>query len=287
MDLVAVSTSHAGHPCTAAHPDLHGILDLTFVPSINDASSTPAVIFLCLGHGASAPWMAANHVPASAVVIDLGNDHRLDPAWVYGLPERFREQTVDASRIANPGCFATCIELALLPLSLHHAIEGPVHTTAITGSTGAGQQPSDTTHYSWRANNLSVYKAFEHQHLPEIRRAVAQDVVLIPMRGPFTRGIMASTVVRTSATEQTLRSWYAEAYATHPFTHVVDDLPDLKRVVNTNMCQIGLQMHGEHLLIVSVIDNLVKGASGQAIQNMNLALGLPETMGLHCKPSVY
>lgn len=284
MELVGVSVSHAGQHCTAAHPDMHGMLDLTFRA---DVPSDAAVVFLCLGHGASRPWMEANPMPASTIVIDLGNDHRLDEAWTYGLPEQHRARIATATRIANPGCFATCIELALLPLVHSEQVGASIHCTAITGSTGAGQAPSDTTHFSWRAQNLGVYKAFDHQHLPEIERIVQRRVTLIPMRGAFTRGILASTVLSTAMDAEHVHALYAEHYRQHPFTHVVHDLPDVKRVVNTNMCQIGLHKRDDQLLIVSVIDNLMKGASGQAVQNMNIALGINETSGLHLKPSVY
>lgn len=282
--LVCMSTSHEGTPVTTAHPDLLGMCDLVFTNTLPD---DVAVVFLCLGHGKSASWIQYRALPTSCVVIDLSHDHRLDPAWTYGLPEHNRDVIASSTRIANPGCFATCIELALLPLSLHDALPAVVHTTAITGSTGAGQAPSDTTHFSWRAHNMSVYKAFDHQHLAEIERTVGCRPILIPMRGAFTRGILATSVLDCTASESEIREMFTSTYATHPFTHVAHDLPDVKRVVNTNNCQIGLQRNGDHLLVVSVIDNLVKGASGQAIQNMNIALHLPEDEGLHLKPTAY
>jgi N-acetyl-gamma-glutamyl-phosphate reductase len=280
--ITAVSASHAGHPVSDVHPDLAGETQLRFATSFDDAE----VIFLCQGHGKARTWMQEHAPSASTKVIDLSVDHRLDGAWTYGLPEAHRDVIRAATRVANPGCFATSIELALLPLRGH--LRDAVHVTAITGSTGAGQAASDTTHYSWRANNIGVYKAFDHQHLPEIARTVGyDDIVFIPMRGSWTRGILASCVVRTTTPIDALREHYAAAYDGHPFTHVVDDLPDVKRVVGTNKCLIGLQPHGDHVLIVSVIDNLLKGASGQAVQNMNLMCGLDETDGLLLKPIAY
>jgi len=282
--LVCMSTSHEGQSVATAHPDLLGVSDLVFTNTLPDDI---AVVFLCLGHGKSAPWIQYRALPNSCVVIDLSHDHRLDPSWTYGLPERNRTAIASSTRIANPGCFATCIELALLPLSLHDALPATIHTTAVTGSTGAGQAPSDTTHYSWRAHNLNVYKAFDHQHLSEIEQVLGRRPILVPMRGPFTRGILASSVVACTLSDADVHTMYASTYATHPFTHVAQDLPDVKRVVNTNNCHIGLQRNGDHLLVVSVLDNLVKGASGQAIQNMNIALHFREEEGLHLKPSAY
>jgi N-acetyl-gamma-glutamyl-phosphate reductase len=280
-NIAAVSASHAGKPVQSAHPDLAGS-SMVFASSFDAAD----VVFLCVGHGKAAEWMQRNPLPSSTRVVDLSMDHRLDPAWTYGLPEANRDAIVNAAMIANPGCFATAVELALLPLQ--DDLDGDVHVTALTGSTGAGQAPSDTTHFSWRSNNVSVYKAFDHQHLSEIMATVGhRNIVFVPMRGSWTRGILASTVVRTSLSETQLRERFREVYASHPFTHVADDLPDVKRVVGTNNALIGVQQHGDHALIVSVIDKLLKGASGQAVQNMNLMMGLPETDGLHLHPIGY
>lgn len=280
--ITAVSASHADRSVTQAHPDLAGETTLRFTSTFHGAD----VVFLCQGHGKAATWMQEHAPAASTKVIDLSVDHRLDPSWTYGLPEVHRDAICATTRLANPGCFATSIELALWPLRGH--LRDAVHVTAITGSTGAGQAPSDTTHFSWRANNIGVYKAFDHQHLPEIARTVGyDDIVFIPMRGSWTRGILASCVVRTELPIEGLRELYVSAYDGHPFTHVVDDLPDVKRVVGTNKCLIGLQRHGDHVLIVSVIDNLLKGASGQAVQNMNLMCGFDETDGLLLKPLAY
>ncbi|MBU3742314.1 MAG: N-acetyl-gamma-glutamyl-phosphate reductase [Candidatus Kapabacteria bacterium] len=279
--IVAVSTSHAGKHVSHAHPDLVDS-SVVFVSEFAAAD----VVFLCVGHGKAAAWLAEHPLPVSTRVIDLSMDHRLDPAWMYGLPEANRSDIASATRVANPGCFATTIELALLPL--RGMLEGNVYVTALTGSTGAGQAPSDTTHYSWRANNVSVYKAFDHQHLPEIAATVGyQNIVFVPMRGSWTRGILASTVVTLANPIDGLRARFNEVYADHPFTHVVEDLPDVKRVVGTNNCCIGMQQQGDQVLIVSVIDNLLKGASGQAVQNMNIMFGLDETSGLHLHPVAY
>ncbi len=301
--ISAVSTSHAGQPITEAHPDLAGETSLTFTTDRTDFSagrSDADVIFLCLGHDKSRIWIAENEhsISVSTLMIDLSVDHRVGTAWTYGLPEFQRDAIRTSTRVANPGCFATSIELALLPL--RDSLDGDVYVTALTGSTGAGQAPSDTTHYSWRANNLGVYKAFDHQHLPEINAVLgtsatlkattapgSANIVLVPMRGSWTRGILASCVVRTSMSHDEALHLYSATYDGHPFTHIVDDLPDVKRVVGTNKCLIGMQKNGDHLLIVSVVDNLLKGASGQAVQNMNLMCGFDETDGLLLKPSAY
>jgi N-acetyl-gamma-glutamyl-phosphate reductase len=279
--ITAVSASHAGKHVAHAHPDQ---VDASIVFSHDFEAAD--VVFLCVGHGKAAAWLAEHPLPASTRVIDLSMDHRLDPAWTYGLPEANRTTIADASRVANPGCFATTIELALLPLT--GLLEGRIYVTALTGSTGAGQAASDTTHYSWRANNVSVYKAFDHQHLPEIAATIGHsDIVFVPMRGSWTRGILASTVITSTTPVHELLERFREAYEGHPFTHVVDDLPDVKRVVGTNNCCIGMQQQGDQVLIVSVTDNLLKGASGQAVQNMNIMFGLDETSGLHLHPVAY
>ena len=291
-NMTVVSSSHAGKSVATAHPDLAGDTDLVF----SDAFASADVVFLCQGHGNARTWMYEHKPSASTRVIDLSIDHRLDTTWTYGLPELHRDTIRTATRVANPGCFATAIELALLPL--RDALQHDVHVTALTGSTGAGQAPSDTSHFSWRANNAGVYKAFDHQHLPEIYNALrwsagttgtkqGPNIVLVPMRGSWTRGILASCVVRTSLSHEDAKQRFASAYVEHPFTHLVDDLPDLKRVVGTNKCLFGLQKQGEQLLIVSVVDNLLKGASGQAVQNMNLLCGLAETDGLLLKAGAY
>lgn len=308
--IAAVSTSHVGQPVANAHPDLVGETSLTFTAHRNDFNATrndftaghsePDVIFLCLGHSKSRVWIDEHKgsIASSTRVIDLSVDFRTDTTWTYGLPEFQRDTIRTSQRIANPGCFATCIELALLPL--RDSLDADVFVTALTGSTGAGQAPSDTTHFSWRANNIEVYKAFDHQHLPEIHSVLGTgtnatsgttpatpDIVLVPMRGSWTRGILASCIVRTALSQDEALSLYRKRYEDHPFTHVVDDLPDVKRVVGTNKCVIGMQKSGNHLLVVSVIDNLLKGASGQAVQNMNIMCGFEETDGLLLKPAAY
>lgn len=276
-NITAVSGSHAGQHVASAHPDLAGSTDLIFAPNV---MGTPDVIFLCTGHGKAASWMSEHDVAADTLVIDLSADHRLDPAWVYGLPEVHRDRIAASRRIANPGCFATTIELGLLPLAEQKLINGTVVVNATTGSTGAGQAPSETTHYSWRANNQSVYKAFTHQHLAEISAVLGFEPTFIPMRGAFPRGIIAASVLRTEHKASELLALYRTRYSAHPFVTITDDLPDVKRAVGTNQCFIGMEQHGQDLVIVSVLDNLIKGASGQAIQNMNIAFGLPQTSGL-------
>lgn len=277
-NLCVVSTSHAGALVTDAHPDLLGS-KLRFSAVIPSACD---VIFLCAGHGVSRTWMEqhdVHHNVQAAIVIDLSADHRLDPDWVYGLPEVHRDRIATSKRIANPGCFATAIELGLLRLGEHGQLNNVV-VHATTGSTGAGQAPSPTTHFSWRDNNLSVYKAFTHQHLDEIEMVLGMRPVMIPLRGNFTRGILMSAVVASQAKADVVREHYRQRFAGHPFVHIVDDLPDLKRVIGTNNIAIGFEDHGGHVLVVSVIDNLLKGASGQAVQNMNLACGFDERCGL-------
>ena len=281
-DVVPVSASHAGQPVEVAHPDLIGT-GLVFVDTMPSSSD---VIFLCTGHGKAADWMATNDV-GDAVVIDLSADHRLNAEWVYGLPEVHRDRIRTSKRIANPGCFATCIELGLLRLGEHGQLKESVVVNATTGSTGAGQAPSETTHFSWRANNLSVYKAFTHQHLAEIEQVLGMKPVFIPLRGAFPRGILASCVVKSKAPAATVREHYRERFADHPFVHIVDDLPDVKRAVGTNNVFIGFDDHDGNVLVVSVLDNLIKGASGQAIQNMNLACGFDETAGLNLMGAAY
>jgi N-acetyl-gamma-glutamyl-phosphate reductase len=230
-------------------------------------------------------------------IIDLGNDFRLaspDHQFVYGLPELQRGAIRAAQRIANPGCFATAIQLALLPLAQAGLIQDEVHIQAVTGSTGAGQQPEPTTHFSWRSHNLSVYKPFTHQHLPEIRQSLAQlqpgfgaALNFIPIRGDFTRGIFASIYLRCGLEEEEARRLYAQYYAGHPFTVLSTENPHLKQVVNTSKCILHLERHGDKLFIVSILDNLLKGASGQAVQNMNLMFGLPEDSGLWLKAAAF
>lgn len=275
--VVPVSTSSAGKTLTEVHPDLLMMTSETFAAQVPDATD---VLFLCQGHGAARQWLDANPQPDDRLVVDLSADFRLDPTWTYGLPEASRSQIRPSRRIANPGCFATCIELGLLPLARAGVVISNPVVTALTGSTGAGQKPTETTHFSWRSDNVSVYKQFDHQHLGEIRSILGLDqLIFTPMRGSWTRGIIASIIVTIpegTNVRELLTSWYAD----HPMTTVVDDLPDMKRVVGTSFAAVGVDQRGGTALIVSVIDNLLKGASGQAVQNMNLAMGWDETAGL-------
>lgn len=288
------SASNAGNAVSAVHRDLLGETDLRFTGELTDVDA----LFLCLGHGLSADFLQKNSIAARAKVIDLGNDFRVSPtscgerSFVYGLPEMFRAQIRAAGNIANPGCFATAIQLALLPLARRKLLRGEVHVSAITGSTGAGRSLSETGHFSYRSNNLSIYKPFTHQHLAEIGKTLraAQggdipEVSLIPVRGCFTRGIFASLYTECDLSGEEAVGLYEEFYEAHPFTVVSDREISLKEVINTNKCLLHVQKIGKKLLITSAIDNLVKGASGQAVQNMNLMFGLDEATGLRLKPS--
>lgn len=283
------SQSQAGNPVYTTHKDLFGETELTFTDAL--PFEEVDVIFLCSGHGQSEKFLAENALPESLKIIDLSTDFRDESnGFVYGLPELNREKILNSSKIANPGCFATSIELAILPLAAHHLIKDDIHVSAITGSTGAGQALSSSTHFSWRNNNMSIYKAFTHQHLAEIGQSVKAlqadfqyDINFIPYRGNFTRGIMANVYTRFEGTLEEAAAIYKNYYAAHPFCHVSDQEIDLKQVVNTNKCIVQLQKNGDKLLITSIIDNLTKGASGQAVQNMNLIFGIEETAGLKLK----
>lgn len=284
------SNSNAGNPIAQVHNDLLGEIDLTFSATYHFDIDC---LFLCMGHGKSQAFLTENELPVELKLIDLSRDFRLkapDHAFVYGLPELNRTAIQSSNRIANCGCFATCIQLGLLPLAYHRAMVNPVHINATTGSTGAGQKPMATTHFSWRSHNLSVYKAFNHQHLGEIRQSLIQlmpgfkqKLHFIPMRGPFPRGIFASMYLSLDVPIEQVQSWYNSYYEAHPFVHISPVNPNLKQVINTNKCLIYLTKHEDQLLIISMIDNLVKGASGQAIQNMNIRFGLEETTGLKLK----
>ncbi len=290
-ELVAVqSRSHAGKELYVAHSDLEGDIKLTFTENLPEGLD---VVFLCSGHGKSKQVLEDGLVPEGAKVIDLSNDFRIEDAshdFIYGLPEINKAEIKKAQNIANPGCFATAIELSLLPLAKAGLLNQDVHISAITGSTGAGQNPSSTTHFSWRNNNASVYKAFTHQHLAEIKQSLKQlqpnfdkDVNFIPMRGTFTRGILAACYLKLDASEEEVKALYTEFYKNEPFVHITDTNPDVKRVANTNKALLYIQKEGEQMLIIGVIDNLVKGASGQAVQSMNLMFGLDEITGLNLK----
>ncbi|WP_321290236.1 N-acetyl-gamma-glutamyl-phosphate reductase [uncultured Sunxiuqinia sp.] len=289
------SNSNAGNPIEQVHCDLIGESSLTFIaePDFGKAD----VIFLCMGHGKSKEFIENNSIPASIRIIDLSHDYRLKAEgndFIYGLPEINREAIRSSKRIANPGCFATGIQLAVLPLAAAGLLEDEVHVTAITGSTGAGQAPSRTSHFSWRNSNISVYKAFQHQHLGEIGQSFKQlqesfdfDINFVPVRGNHTRGIFASVYTDYKGTVEEAVKLYEDFYVDHPFVFVTHENPDVKQVVNTNKAVLHIEKHGSKLLILSVTDNLLKGASGQAVQNMNLMFGLDEKAGLNLKPVAF
>lgn len=287
------SSSNAGNYLYDVHEGLFGDTDLKFCDSF-DLNSVN-VLFLCSAHGKSKEFWQQNERPKRLKIIDLAQDFRDESeAYVYGLPEMQKERIAKAGKIANPGCFATAIQLALLPLAEAGLLESEINITAITGSTGAGVKPGPTTHFSWRNNNLSTYKVFEHQHLKEIRRNLGivqkgfdQAINFVPMRGDFARGIFVSAHVDCSLSLEEATSIYKAYYDGAAFTFVSDKPVDLKQVVNTNKCIIALEKHGEKLVISSVIDNLLKGASGQAVQNMNIVFGMEETAGLKLKASAF
>jgi N-acetyl-gamma-glutamyl-phosphate reductase len=298
VDIVfAHSESNAGKPVSSVHNDLFGDTDLSFSASLSNDIN---VLFLCVGHGNARIFLEKNTVADHIKIIDLSQDFRLgahsvfqNRSFVYGLPELHREKIRAASYIANPGCFASNIELALLPLAKAGKLQDEVHVNATTGSTGAGQQPSMTSHFSWRDNNLSVYKAFTHQHLNEIGETLSHPSIatpkinFIPQRGAFPRGIFSSIYVRCDLSLEEAYALYENYYETHSFTHVSRQNIDLKQVVNTNKCLLHLEKHDGYLFIVSILDNLLKGASGAAVQNMNLLFNLEETAGLRLKASAF
>lgn len=289
------SESNAGNRITDVHSGLYGETDLVFTNEL--ALSDVDVIFLCLGHGKSEEFITSHDIPNTVKIIDLAQDFRLAAPgndFVYGLPEINRQHIAQAQHVANPGCFATCIQLGLLPSASMGLLTHDVSVNAITGSTGAGQKPSATTHFSWRNNNLSIYKPFSHQHVPEICQSLAQvqghfdiSIDFIPYRGDFARGIFATEVVRTDATIEDIVKVYKDFYADAPFTHYVEKPLDLKQVVNTNKALVHCEKYGDKLLITSCIDNLLKGAVGQAVENMNIMFGIDETAGLRLKPSAF
>jgi len=282
------SESHKGKPLSDVHRDLFDDTNLCF-GSIDFTQVD--VVFICKGHGKSLQFMKESSLPPNIKVIDLSEDFRDErDGFVYGLPELNRERIKSSSKIANPGCFATSIQLALLPLAANHLLTDDVHITALTGSTGAGQSLSETSHFSWRNNNISVYKPFRHQHLKEINRNIVKlqpdyqsDVNMIPVRGNFSRGILSSIYTQCYQDFQSVKKFFTDYYANHPYIRIIEDLPDLKQVVNTNKCLLYLEKVDDKIYIVSIIDNLLKGASGQAVQNMNLMFGLEETAGLNLK----
>ncbi len=291
VDITCIqSTSNAENPIASVHTDLLGDTDLAFVATLD--TNVVDVIFLCMGHGKSKEFLTENSIPEHIKIIDLSHDYRLKAEgndFLYGLPELNREAIKSATKIANPGCFATAIQLALLPLASAGKLN-EVHVNAITGSTGAGQKPTATSHFSWRNNNISVYKAFGHQHLGEIKQSLKQlqhgfdqAVNFVPVRGNFSRGIMATAYTNCDMSQEEAVVLYKEYYKDHPFVTVSDSNPHLKQVVNTNKGIVFIEKHDNKLLVISMIDNLVKGASGQAVHNMNLMFGLDENTGLRLK----
>lgn len=304
--VFAHSGSNAGNKVYEVHNDLFGDTELSFSSEI---SSDIQLLFLCVGHGDARKFLEEHTIDSSIKIIDLSQDYRLKAHtayqgedFVYGLPELNRAAIQKAKYIANPGCFATNIQLALLPLAAAQHLPEEIHINATTGSTGAGQRPGATTHFSWRNNNLSAYKSFEHQHLQEISESLdqlqegflpqsqdsllaraAEKIHFVPQRGDFTRGIFSAIYLKTDLSLAQAYEIYEAYYATHPFTHISKSNIDLKQVVNTNKSMIHLEKHGNQLLILNATDNLLKGASGQAVQNMNLLFGLDERTGLNLK----
>ncbi len=297
------SNSQAGKPVYDTHTDLLGDTELYFTDELQQDVD---VLFLCVGHGAAKQFLEASQLPSSIKIIDLSQDFRWNESlkkavvsgcgrdFVYGLPELQRESIKQAQNIANPGCFATAIQLALLPLAQQNLLTEEVHVSGITGSTGAGQSLSATSHYSWRSANISNYKVLTHQHLHEIRRTLQglqqqelPGINFVPYRGPFTRGILCTSYTRCELSKAEAEDLYNNYYSSHPFVSISKNTPDLKQVVNTNKCLLHLQKEGDYLVITSLIDNLLKGASGQAVQNMNLLFGLEEQAGLRLKAAAF
>ena len=313
--VFANSESNAGNLASDVHEGLIGDTDLKFTNEM--PFDKVDVVFFCFGHGKSEQFLKEHEIPVNVKIIDLAQDFRLRPlsnspkggekgavlppiggiergSWVYGLPEINKEEIAKAQHVANPGCFATCIQVALLPAANLNLLKEDVAVNAITGSTGAGQKPGATTHFSWRNNNLSIYKPFTHQHLAEIKQSIKQvqgyldaDIDFIPYRGDFARGIFCTAVIKTPAPVEDVIDAYKEFYADAAFTHYSDKSIDLKQVVNTNKALVHVEKYGNKLLVTSAIDNLLKGAVGQAVQNMNIMFGIDETAGLKLKASAF
>jgi len=298
----AHSESNAGNLVSDIHEGLVGDTDLRFTDELRFDQAD--VLFFCFGHGKSRQFLSTHEIPDSVKVIDLAQDFRTDSHFVgaggrvydfvYGLPEANASLTAQADSVANPGCFATCLQLALLPAAEMGLLTRDVVANAVTGSTGAGQKPQATTHFSWRTGNMSIYKPFEHQHLPEVRQTLAAaqakplaDIDFIPWRGDFSRGIFATCVVETDADEADIVEHYRQRYSNATFTHYCESPIDLKQVVNTNKCVVHAEKHGRKLLVTAAIDNLLKGAVGQAVQNMNIMFHLDERSGLRLKASAF
>lgn len=313
VEIISVlSTTSIGEEVSNVHRDLLGETTLKFTDTLGE----PDVVFLCLGHGLSKEFLDKNPLPERCKVIDLGNDFRLEPLYngrqfIYGLADTFKDKIITANNIANPGCFATAIQSAVAPLAKANLIKKKIHVTAITGSTGAGKKPSETGHFSYRDNNISIYKLFSHQHIGEIQRTLAEltgkeapQINFVPIRGDFTRGIFASVYTKWNGavkndgtngkTAEDGTNLYREAvdlykeyYKDSPFVHISDRDVSLKEVVNTNKILMHIELHNGYIHIACVLDNLIKGASGQAVENMNLMFGLEQTTGLKLKPSAF
>lgn len=293
--IFAHSESNAGNLITDVHAGLYGETELRFTDQL--PFDEVDVVFFCFGHGKSTQFIQDHYIPADVRIIDLAQDFRLaseDHDYVYGLPELNRERIEGALHVANPGCFATCIQLALLPLAEAELLQSDISVNAITGSTGAGVKPAATTHFSWRSGNMSIYKAFDHQHVPEIKQSLQQlqsnfcaEIDFIPYRGDFPRGIFTTAVVKMDQVPSDIVERYKAFYADAAFTHYVDKAIDMKQVVNTNKCLVHVDCFEGKILVTACIDNLLKGASGQAVQNMNLMFGLEETTGLCLKPLAF
>lgn len=293
--VFANSESNAGNPVAEVHEGLYGDCDLKFTSEM--PFDKVDVVFFCFGHGKSEAFLKEHTIPANVKIIDLAQDFRLEAEgndYVYGLPEINKERIAKAQHVANPGCFATCIQLGLLPAANMGLITEDVAVNAITGSTGAGQKPTATTHFSWRMGNMSIYKAFTHQHVPEIKQSLRQvqghfdvDIDFIPYRGDFARGIFATEVIKTDRPIEEIVEGYKAFYKDARFTHYVDKPIDMKQVVNTNKALVHCDKYGDKLLVTSTIDNLLKGAVGQAVQNMNIMFGIDEAAGLNLKASAF
>ena len=292
--VFANSESNAGNLICDVHEGLMGETDMRFTAEMpfNEVD----VVFFCFGHGKGRAFLQERTIPSHVRIIDLAQDFRIagEHDYVYGLPETHRQEISTCMHLANPGCFATCIQLGLLPALKAGIISGDIHTNGITGSTGAGQKPGATTHFSWRNDNISIYKTFTHQHLHEINQTIHElqpqydgQMFFIPQRGCFTRGIFVTSYARCNTPIEEVKAIYEDYYRDAAFTHVVSTSPDMKQVVNTNKALVYVERYADQLLMVSCIDNLLKGAVGQAVENMNLMFGLPEDTGLRLKASAF
>ena len=292
--VFANSESNAGNLICDVHEGLMGETDMRFTAEMPFGEVD--VVFFCFGHGKSRAFLQEHTIPSHVRIIDLAQDFRIagEHDYVYGLPETHRQEISTCMHLANPGCFATCIQLGLLPALKAGIISGDIHTNGITGSTGAGQKPGATTHFSWRNDNISIYKTFTHQHLHEINQTIHElqpqydgQMFFIPQRGCFTRGIFVTSYARCNTPIEEVKAIYEDYYRDAAFTHVVSTSPDMKQVVNTNKALVYVERYADQLLMVSCIDNLLKGAVGQAVENMNLMFGLPEDTGLRLKASAF